>query len=81
MLGVGIIFNFIEQKAGQENATIVHWENPHWKFGTAADCIQVGDVILLGIIFVSPGKVTPLLRLRSHYMPPVPFSLNYNLLP
>ncbi|KZV65437.1 hypothetical protein PENSPDRAFT_689845 [Peniophora sp. CONT] len=62
--------NFIE-KADQENATMVQWKAPRWKFGAGVDCIKINDVIRLGVVFVSPEKVTPLLKLRSDY----PFNL------
>ncbi|VDB99982.1 unnamed protein product [Peniophora sp. CBMAI 1063] len=55
------------EHAERENATISHWNDPRWKSGTTGECIKAGDVILIGLIFVSPGKVTPLLSLRSDY--------------
>ena len=56
-----------EQKAEEQNAAIADWKFPRWIFGSSAGCIRVSDVILLGVVFVSPGKITPLLQVRSDY--------------
>ena len=43
------------------------WENVRWRFGTGRGYISIADVHLLGIVFVSPGKITPLLEVRSDF--------------
>ncbi|VDB99109.1 unnamed protein product [Peniophora sp. CBMAI 1063] len=71
------------EKASQENVAIVNWENPNWKFGTGVDCYRVEHVLLLGVVFVSPGKVTPLLQVRPLPVPlthPNNFVIDYGLL-
>ncbi|VDB98846.1 unnamed protein product [Peniophora sp. CBMAI 1063] len=56
------------KKAERDNATLARWEDPRWKIGSGVGCIGAEDVMLLGIVFVSPGKVTPLLRVRDDYV-------------
>ena len=38
-----------------------------YRVGTNPHEIAEGDLILMGVIFVSPGAVAPLLRLRDEY--------------
>ncbi|KZV66958.1 hypothetical protein PENSPDRAFT_688556 [Peniophora sp. CONT] len=61
------VFQFIRD-AERENANIVHWMHPRWKMGSGAGYIGIGDIELLGVVFVSQGKVTPLLRVRSDFV-------------
>ncbi|VDC00454.1 unnamed protein product [Peniophora sp. CBMAI 1063] len=60
--------SYIVKEAARENASIVHWTNPRWKMGSGAGRISVADIELMGIVFVSRGKVTPLLRVRSDFV-------------
>ncbi|VDC05367.1 unnamed protein product [Peniophora sp. CBMAI 1063] len=50
-----------------ENGDIVtgrtQWEELRWRIGTGPGCVSVRDVVLLGLVYVSPGRVMPLLRL------------------
>ncbi|KZV67021.1 hypothetical protein PENSPDRAFT_667332 [Peniophora sp. CONT] len=43
------------------------WQDSRYKIGTRPGYIGVQDVLLLGIVFVSPGRVMPLLQLRPEY--------------
>ncbi|VDC02996.1 unnamed protein product [Peniophora sp. CBMAI 1063] len=54
--------------AAKENAKISHWESLRWRFGTGPGYINVVDVRLLGVVFVSTGKITPLLEVRSDFV-------------
>ncbi|VDB98589.1 unnamed protein product [Peniophora sp. CBMAI 1063] len=54
--------------AEAENNTITDWNDPRWMVGPGAGRMNVGDIILLGIAFVSPGKVTPLLQVRPDFV-------------
>ncbi|KAI0027481.1 hypothetical protein K488DRAFT_90827 [Vararia minispora EC-137] len=44
-----------------------HIEHPRWRIGTGARQIKTRDVILMGIFFISPGAVMPVLRLRDGF--------------
>ncbi|VDB99983.1 unnamed protein product [Peniophora sp. CBMAI 1063] len=61
--------------ASQQDTTMTE---QGWRFGAGVGCLQAEDIILLGIVFVSPGKVTPLLKARSDYDPFAPFHLAFN---
>ena len=56
-----------EQKAEEQNMAITEWKFPRWIFGPSTGCISLADVILLGVVFVSPGKITPLIQVRSDF--------------
>ena len=43
------------------------WQDRRYRIGVGAGCISVRDVILLGFIFVSPGRRMPLLQLRPDF--------------
>ncbi|KZV71590.1 hypothetical protein PENSPDRAFT_751685 [Peniophora sp. CONT] len=43
------------------------WYDQRYIIGTGAGHISVRDVILLGFIFVSPGRIMPLLQLRPDF--------------
>ncbi|VDC00456.1 unnamed protein product [Peniophora sp. CBMAI 1063] len=60
--------SYLIKDAAAENAGIMQWANRRWRVGSGAGYIGVGDVELLGIVFVSQGKVTPLLRVRSDFV-------------
>lgn len=53
--------------AQEQNKTMAHWVAPRWKFGSGPGYITAADVQLLGVVFVSPGKITPLLQVRSDF--------------
>lgn len=38
-----------------------------WRFGTGEGLIGVDDIILLGFVHISQGKITPLLSLRPDF--------------
>ena len=69
-----------EQKAEEQNSAIADWKSPRWIFGSSAGCIRVSDIILLGVVFVSPGKITPLLQVRSDYGEWYPITLMCTIL-
>ena len=42
-------------------------EHRRWKIGTHPGEIKPEDVVLLGVVFVSPGAIMPVLKLRSDF--------------
>ncbi|KZV66136.1 hypothetical protein PENSPDRAFT_689250 [Peniophora sp. CONT] len=46
----------------------INWVNKRWRIGVRPGYISVRDVILLGIVFVTPGRVMPLLQLRPEFV-------------
>ncbi|KZV65101.1 hypothetical protein PENSPDRAFT_756765 [Peniophora sp. CONT] len=56
------------KRAEEQNATMRHWEAPRWVFGSSSGLINAADVVLLGVVFVLPGKITPLLQVREDAM-------------
>ncbi|KZV67027.1 hypothetical protein PENSPDRAFT_755218 [Peniophora sp. CONT] len=49
------------------NAGRTEWQDSRYKIGTGLGYISIHDVILLGIVFVSPGRVMPLLQLGPDF--------------
>ena len=43
------------------------WQDSRWKIGTEPGRISIYDVILLGIAWVSPGRVMPLLQVKPDF--------------
>ncbi|VDC05489.1 unnamed protein product [Peniophora sp. CBMAI 1063] len=56
------------REAERENPTITQWADPRWRMGSGPGYIGSGDIVLLGIVFVSQGKITPLLRVRGDFV-------------
>ena len=61
------ILNSERKTAQKQNAMMLRWQDRRWRFGSGPGYIGVGDIQLLGVVFVSPGKVTPLLRVRTDF--------------
>ncbi|KZV66146.1 hypothetical protein PENSPDRAFT_655153, partial [Peniophora sp. CONT] len=43
------------------------WVYRRWRIGSQDGYISAKDVILLGVVFVSPGRVMPLLQVRTDF--------------
>ncbi|VDC07337.1 unnamed protein product [Peniophora sp. CBMAI 1063] len=65
----------IIRKAAAKEVTLMTWEDARWRFGSGPGCIRIEDVEVVGVIFVSPGKVTPMLQLRPDFVPSLHLSL------
>jgi len=58
----------LREKAVMTGKLGPHFEFPDWRIGTDPGQITDNNVILLGIIFVSPGAIMPVLKLRSDFV-------------
>ncbi|KZV61071.1 hypothetical protein PENSPDRAFT_759655 [Peniophora sp. CONT] len=47
--------------------TLVPGKSGNWRVGTGPGCLSVGDIVLVGIVYVSRGRIMPLLQVRADY--------------
>ena len=59
--------NSSTQDCEAANMGRTNWPDEQWRIGTRPGHISQSDVIILGIVYVSPGRVMPLLQLRADF--------------